>query len=95
MLNADGDLDIRNGDFVVGESDDQHVELILASTKGSFLQSPQLGVGLPNFINKQNNSSDDLRRAINVNLQADGYKVLSLTIGTDGMFNLDYEGNYE
>lgn len=91
----DCDLVTLDGDFVIGESDDQHVELILTATKGSFLQSPDLGVDLPNFINKQNTSSADLRRAINVNLLADGYKVQNLTIGNDGSFNIDYEGNYE
>lgn len=92
---VDGDLDIQSGDFVINESDDQHVELILTAAKGSFLQSPNLGVDMPIFINKQNTSSTDMRRAINVNLLADGYKVLNLAIGEDGNFNIDYERNYE
>jgi len=95
LLNDLGDLRIENGDFVVGESDAQHVDLLLNSTKGSFLQNPEIGVGLINFLKKQNTSLADMRRSIELNLKADGYKVNKLTIDKTGEFNLDYEPNYE
>jgi hypothetical protein len=90
ILNDQGDLLIKDGDFVVGESDQQHVELLLSATKGSFLQYPTIGVGLANYVNKQDVDMAELRRAIEVNLKADGYKVNKL-ITEAGNFNVDYE----
>lgn len=91
LLDQDGDLLIQDGDFVLGESDQQHVELIMTATKGSFLQHPTLGVNIASFINKQNTELSELRRSVEVNLKADGYKVNEFLFNPDFSFNIDYE----
>lgn len=93
-LAATGDLLIATGDFAIIESDEQHVELLLSSTKGSIRQYPEMGVGLANYVKKQGGSLTGLKRSIEVNLKADGYKVNTLDIDGSGEFNLDYEPNY-
>lgn len=95
MLNQIGDLEIIDGDFVVSESDAQHVELLLSATKGSIRQYPDMGAGLANFVKKQNTAMAEMRRSIEVNLKADGYQVNDLIIDPSGQFNVDYEPNYE
>lgn len=94
LLDETGDL--RAGDIAeaVGESDAQHVELLLSSTKGSIRQFPEIGVGLANYVKKQNTSLTGLRRSIEVNLKADGYRVDKLKFDAQGEFKLDYEPNY-
>jgi hypothetical protein len=95
MLNEAGDLDIIDGDFVVSESDAQNVELLLSATKGSLRQYPEMGVGLANYVKKQNTSTAEMRRSIEVNLKADGYRVNKLKVDSEGEFIVDYEPNYE
>lgn len=94
-LNDSGDLDIIDGDFVVSESDAQHVGLLLSATKGSIRQYPEMGVGLANYVKKQNTSMAEMRRSIEVNLKADGYQVNKLKVDSAGEFIVDYEPNYE
>lgn len=40
------DVIIRNGDFVIGDSQDQEVELILSMEQGESKEDPVLGAGL-------------------------------------------------
>ncbi len=47
----DFDLKIENGDFVINESDAQHIENILLAHKGNWKQHPIVGVGLVNYKN--------------------------------------------
>lgn len=94
LLDEAGDLLIEVGDFVPGISDDQHVELLLSSTKRSIRQYPDIGVGLANYVKKQNTSLADMRRSIEVNLKADEYKVNRLSVDGTGGFIVDYEPNY-
>ncbi len=46
LLDEDGDLLIVNGDFVIGESIDQEVGLILQSNKGEYKEFPTFGLNL-------------------------------------------------
>ncbi|MBI9063286.1 MAG: hypothetical protein JEZ14_14995 [Marinilabiliaceae bacterium] len=91
LLDDNGDLMTENGDFVTGPSDDQNVELLLVLHKGELKESPTIGVGLNRFLGKQNTSLTEMQREIKVGLQADGYKVKSITTGDNGTFDLDYE----
>lgn len=90
LLDEDGDLKIVDGDFVTGDSDAQNVRLILIHTKGSFKQSPLLGVGLVAELNGLIDGS--VERRIMLNLQADGYKVKSIKSNGE-LLNIDYEAN--
>lgn len=91
LLDENNDFATADGDFVTGPADDQNVELLLVLHKGELKESPTIGVGLSNFIGKQNTNVADMKREIKVGLQADGYKVKKLNIEANGNFDLDYE----
>ena len=94
LMDSEGNWMVENGDFVIGESDDQHVEILLASRKGMIRETPVIGAGITDFVNKQNIDLNGLEREITVNLQADGYKSKKLAFDENNEFNLDYETNY-
>lgn len=48
------DLVIENGDFVIGDSDEQHQRDILKAYKGEFKASPEVGVGIEQMLNDDN-----------------------------------------
>jgi len=76
ILDDNYDLLIQDGDFKIDFSDDQHQSLILLTSKGSWRQSPLTGVGLLNYINGPvgPREIDDLKQAIKIQLQLDGYE---------------------
>lgn len=93
LLDANDDVLCENGDFATGPSDDQHVSMLLTLNKGELKESPTLGVGLPNFLKKQNNTLAEIKRDITVGLKADGYRVKILEFDKSGDFKLDYDLN--
>lgn len=80
-VNGDGDLMVRNGDFVIGNSDTQNVKLILEADKAQIRQFPLLGAG----IRRQVSGSVDgrVRREIQLQLESDGYKSNQITYKDD------------
>ncbi len=66
-----GDILIVNGDFVIGDSDLQHISDIILSAPGWFKEFPLLGVDPENSLNGR--GVDELRQQINIALQSDGY----------------------
>lgn len=82
LLSPDGDLTFANGDFVVGESDEQHIQHILVAEKGDFREYPIVGVGLIRYLNSPNDSSTktDLQLRIKKQLENDGYSVTDIAI---------------
>jgi hypothetical protein len=90
----DGDLAFRNGDFIVGDSDAQHVQDITFAMPGDFRQSPLVGVGIMNYLNGPVDASGfiNLRKTIRLQLQADGYIIAKLTLAKDlKTFNVEAE----
>ncbi len=73
------DLEIKNGDFVIDESDQQHIEDIFIAQKGEFKEFPQVGFGAVNYI-KTNVSPYEFERDLRIQLEYDNY--LNPTIDT-------------
>lgn len=73
------DLKIVNGDFVVDESDQQHVQLIIITAVGEWKQFPLLGVGIEQFINAPA-SLQKLSKLIQLQLVSDNYKIKTLKV---------------
>lgn len=48
-----GELKIESGDFCIEESQAQHEQLILLAQKGDFRDSPDLGVGVVDYLNAE------------------------------------------
>lgn len=90
-LDNTGDLEIVNGDFVIGYSDNQHQEHILMATKGEFKEFPELGVGLNRML-----SDDDFTPFLidaKKNLEYDGMKINNIKFEENG--NLTIDGEYK
>jgi hypothetical protein len=50
-LDAEQDMDFSTGDITFALSDQQNIDDILISFPGEWKQYPQVGVGLPSFLN--------------------------------------------
>lgn len=90
LIDDDADLRIENGDFVVGDSDQQHVLLIINTFPGHWKQYPTCGVGIMQYFVSSGQGAV-LRRSINVQLTADGYRDISVDLreNPDGHFEYD------
>lgn len=88
MLDDDGDLLIENGDFVVDNSDQQHVLLIVNTYLGNWKQYPLVGVGIKRYL-ASSGQQNNLRRDISVQLEADGYAVDSVIVKNDFNYYID------
>lgn len=73
LLDSDFDLMIKDGDFLLGESNQQHQQSILLAEKGAFKQHPTLGVGLFSFLKNEN--PNELLREIRLEFDNDGMKI--------------------
>lgn len=71
LLDAAGDVRIENGDFVVGESLDQEVQIILEMAQGELKEDPLLGADLFRMINS-NATEAELKQRVKVHLARDG-----------------------
>jgi hypothetical protein len=84
-LDADGDLKIENGDFVLALSDQQHIEHIVESEKGNWRQHPLVGVGIVRFLNYNQavGMKGQLLRKIRLQLEYDNFRVDRLALSGD------------
>ena len=74
ICDSTGDLQIQNGDFVIGESDEQHINDILISSPGYWKQFPAVGASIPQLL-KATVTSPLVESLIKSQLEADGYQV--------------------
>lgn len=82
------DLSFSNGDFKVEDSDTQHIQILLDLSKGNLIQNPDVGVNLISFLNS-NNSIQQLRRAISLQLEKDGYTNIQVDLDTENNIMVD------
>lgn len=90
LIDDDADLRIENGDFVVGDSDQQHVVLLINTFAGHWKQFPTCGVGIIQYMASAGQGSV-LKRSINVQLTADGYRDITVDLreNPSGLFEYD------
>lgn len=86
LLDDNGDLLIKDGDFVVGPSDNQHIQDILQSFQGEWKQFPLTGAGILQATNT-GRPQDQINNA-KAQLQAGGYQLDILKIFVDEMNRL-------
>ncbi len=92
-LDKNMDLEIKDGDFVIGDTDQQNIELILLSHKGSFKEFPILGVGITDYIRSPEIISRlRLENEINNQLEYDNFFVKDLDV--NDLQNIHIDGNY-
>ena len=68
----DNTPEFTNGDFAIGESDEQHVIDTINAFPGWWKEYPQEGVGIRSWIGSPGNRQE-VQRAIRIALEADGY----------------------
>lgn len=71
LLDKDNDLLFQNGDFVIGESEQQDIKMILQAVKNDYKQFAEIGVNLVEEINSSG-SVRSLTQKIKLNLRMDG-----------------------
>jgi hypothetical protein len=83
LQNNDEDLIFSNGDFAVGDSEQQHISDIIYSAPGWFKEFPAVGVNIQQYLSGAG-ISDDLNRNLKLQLQSDGYSVTTAKFIQDG-----------
>lgn len=89
QLDDDGDLLIRNGDFVIGPSDNQHIQDLINASVGWWKEFPLVGVGIENY-QGSSGAQQQLERSIKVQLEGDGYSLPTIKAiqEPDGTFTI-------
>jgi len=73
------DLIIKNGDFVIANSDQQETSLLLETFKGNWFSSPLTGIGLLNYLAGAE-SAIFIEQQIKQGMIDDGFIVESISI---------------
>lgn len=92
LLDQDYDLLITDGDLKVGDANHQHQAILILTEKGSIKQSPDVGVGIYNYI-LDDASVQELHAEIQKQLELDGARVIS--IKGQGVATTELEAVYE
>lgn len=92
LLNDDADLTTLNGDFVIGDSDEQHQEHLIVFQPGSIKRDPEAGVGIENYLMDDN--IDDMLREIRHQFERDGMIVDAVLFDKE-LNDLQYAANYK
>lgn len=88
IFDTNDDLTITDGDFFIGQSDDQNIETILVAEKGQFYSSPLLGYGIYKRIMGPFRKNVE-RKAIREELRKDNYNVVVLEINENFEITVD------
>lgn len=73
QLNDDFEMVIENGDIVIGESAQQHVNCIFIAHPGHFKESPVTGFGASNYLKKTTQAKPKFYRNLSIQLELDGF----------------------
>lgn len=79
LSDENGDLLIKDGDIVIGESTKQHQKALLLAAKGSYKQFPEVGVDLRKYLLGELDL-ESLATAIGEEMEADGMRIQSLKL---------------
>ena len=91
LLEENGDVRERDGDFVIGDADQQHQALLLMMAPGESTQHPVDGVGLTDYL-EDDEYPDKLKARIVAQFEADGQT--GVRIAGDSFDNLKIDGVY-
>lgn len=80
---ADGDIDLSSGDFLYESGTDQHKKDILVADKGHYKETPEIGVGIINFLQDEN--PENMLRTIRKECVRDGMKVEKVAMQPAGI----------
>ncbi|AZI53909.1 oxidase [Epilithonimonas vandammei] len=89
LLNEDGSLMIKDGDFVAGENIIQQQAMLLATHQGEFKHSPEVGVGISDLLLGE--ELLEYRHKIRNQFAMDGLKINKLELYDIGNLKIDAE----
>lgn len=94
LLDSDFDLLFSDGDLVVGESTQQHQQLLLLCEKGEIREFPTAGVGLNSYMLDDNVGS--LNGEIKRQFEKDGMKVdlVKSRVAGGNLSSLEIQASY-
>lgn len=81
------DLQISNGDLMIGESTYQHQKTLIYADKGEFKHNPKIGVGVKRYFETE--KPEDFAREIRFQFLTDGMKVNKIEIADNLEVNID------
>lgn len=87
LTGIDNEIEFANGDFLIGTSDDQHVQDILQAEPGHYTNAPLLGAGLYSRINSPFIPAIE-EANIRTQLLADGFNVRRIEFSKDSFDSL-------
>ncbi|MDJ0363565.1 hypothetical protein QMK33_00255 [Hymenobacter sp. H14-R3] len=89
LLNADLDLAIEGGDLVIGESTEQHQQLLMLTEKGEWRERPFVGAGI-NTMLLDDAPAAAIIQAIQSQMELDGQVVTHLALIDDRVELIGY-----
>ncbi len=89
------DIAIKDGDFLVGYSDQHHIEDLVRSEKGEYKQNPLTGIGIVNYINAPltREVKTRLEKDIRLQLTADSFEITQVAVENFESIIIDAEIN--
>lgn len=92
-LDENKDLLFENDDFLIDNTDQQNIELLLLSHKGSFKEYPILGVGISDYLKSPEIISRlRLENEISNQLEYDNFNIKEVDV--NNLENIHIDGNY-
>jgi hypothetical protein len=73
LLDEQNEPLIVDGDFVIGQSDQQHVKHIVEAFKGEYKSNPTVGFGVISYLKRDELIESEFRRDLKIQLENDGY----------------------
>ncbi len=90
LLDDDFDLQIKDGDLVIGDASSQNVKMLLLASQGEYKDHPEVGIGIEK--SKNGAITRFMERDIRIQLENDGFDLEELTINEKG---IGVKGSYE
>lgn len=73
LLDENNNILIVDGDFAIGQSDQQHVKHIVEAFKGEYKFNPLVGFGVIGYLKRDEMIESEFRRDLKIQLENDGY----------------------
>lgn len=87
LLDEQDDLLIENGDFVLGDTDQQNQKLIVIANKGEWKEFPEVGVGIQEMLS--DDDPTDVLIETKRQLEYDGMQIDDVSLTQDGKLIID------
>jgi len=85
---TNNDIDVLNNDFIISESDGQHVQDTINANVGWWKETYTSGVGVMSYLKSKNTA--ELSRKIMIELKADNYNSSPImTFTNNGLLNIN------